>query len=80
MARLYALWFQATPSQAPCQASSLSIGEEIIFTLTSAQHKGSMEELDHNWWEIQYYDGGFTHDDFFDFGDRFEMAPETPAA
>jgi catechol 2,3-dioxygenase-like lactoylglutathione lyase family enzyme len=39
-----------------------------------------MEDLDHNWWEIQYYEGGFTHDDFFDFGDRFEMAPEPQAA
>lgn len=31
-----------------------------------------MEDLDHNWWEIQYYDG-FQHDDLFDFGDRFSM-------
>ena len=31
------------------------------------------EDLDHNWWEIRYYEGGFTHDDYFDFGDRFEM-------
>ena len=30
-----------------------------------------MEDLDHNWWEIQYYANGFQHDDFFDFGDRF---------
>jgi catechol 2,3-dioxygenase-like lactoylglutathione lyase family enzyme len=30
-----------------------------------------MEDLDHNWWEIQYYENGFQHDDFFDFGDRF---------
>jgi catechol 2,3-dioxygenase-like lactoylglutathione lyase family enzyme len=29
-----------------------------------------IEDLDHNWWEIQYYDG-FQHDDLFDFGDRF---------
>ncbi len=28
------------------------------------------EDLDHNWWEILYYDG-FQHDDAFDFGDRF---------
>ena len=32
-----------------------------------------MEDLDHNWWEIQCYEGGFTHDDYFDFGDRFPM-------
>jgi catechol 2,3-dioxygenase-like lactoylglutathione lyase family enzyme len=30
-----------------------------------------MEDQDYNWWEIQYYDG-FLHDDFFDFGDRFD--------
>jgi catechol 2,3-dioxygenase-like lactoylglutathione lyase family enzyme len=29
-----------------------------------------LEDLDHNWWEIQYYDG-VQHDDMFDFGDRF---------
>lgn len=30
-----------------------------------------LEDLDHNWWEIQYYENGFQHDDYFDFGDRF---------
>jgi len=30
------------------------------------------EDLNHSWWEIQYYDG-FLHDDFFDFGDRYAM-------
>ncbi len=30
------------------------------------------EDLDHNWWEISFYDG-FIHDDDFDFGDRFSM-------
>lgn len=29
-----------------------------------------LEDLDHNWWEIQNL-GGFQHDDLFDFGDRF---------
>jgi catechol 2,3-dioxygenase-like lactoylglutathione lyase family enzyme len=28
------------------------------------------EDLNHSWWEIEYYDG-FLHDDFFDFGDRY---------
>lgn len=28
-----------------------------------------IEDLDHNWWEIQYYDGT-QHDDLFDFGDQ----------
>jgi hypothetical protein len=32
-----------------------------------------MEDLDHNWWEIQYYENGFQHDDLFDYGDRFSM-------
>ncbi|MGQ0652829.1 MAG: VOC family protein [Betaproteobacteria bacterium] len=31
-----------------------------------------MEDLDHNWWEIQHVPG-FVHDDLFDFGDRFSM-------
>lgn len=31
-----------------------------------------LEDLDHNWWEIQYY-SSFQHDDMFDFGDRFAM-------
>ena len=30
------------------------------------------EDLNHSWWEIEYYDG-FLHDDFFDFGDRYAM-------
>lgn len=29
-----------------------------------------IEDLDHNWWEIQHYDG-LQHDDIFDFGDCF---------
>jgi predicted lactoylglutathione lyase len=31
-----------------------------------------LEDLDHNWWEIQHYPS-FQHDDMFDFGDRFSM-------
>ena len=31
-----------------------------------------MEDLDHNWWEIQHYPG-FANQDLFDFGDRFSM-------
>lgn len=30
-----------------------------------------LEDLDHNWWEFQYYEGT-QHDDMFDFGDQFE--------
>lgn len=29
-----------------------------------------LEDLDHNWWEVQYYDG-LQSEDMFDFGDRF---------
>jgi catechol 2,3-dioxygenase-like lactoylglutathione lyase family enzyme len=29
------------------------------------------EDMNHIWWEIEYYDG-FLHDDFFDFGDRYK--------
>jgi catechol 2,3-dioxygenase-like lactoylglutathione lyase family enzyme len=39
-----------------------------------------LEDLDHNWWEIQCYENGFQHDDFFDFGDRFTMDEEGDAA
>lgn len=31
-----------------------------------------MEDADHNWWEIQYFDG-FQNEDLFDFGDRYSM-------
>jgi len=37
------------------------------------------EDLDHNWWEIQSYDG-FQHDDMFDFGDRFSMDDDADVA
>ncbi len=29
-----------------------------------------LEDLDSNWWEVQYYQG-YQNDDMFDFGDRF---------
>ena len=32
-----------------------------------------IEDLDHNWWEVQHFEG-FQHDDMFDFGDRFTPA------
>ena len=31
-----------------------------------------LEDLDHNWWEVQHIPG-FQHDDLFEFGDRFSM-------
>ncbi len=36
-----------------------------------------LEDADQNWWEIQYYENGFQHDDFFDFGDRFGQAEKS---
>ena len=36
-------------------------------------------DCDHNWWEVQHYDG-FQHDDMFDFGDRFAMDAGTASA
>jgi len=33
-----------------------------------------LQDLDTNWWEFQYYPG-FIHDDLFEFGDRYELAP-----
>ena len=35
-----------------------------------------LEDLDHNWWEVQYIPG-FQHEDMFDFGDRFSMDDNT---
>ena len=31
-----------------------------------------LEDLDHNWWEVQYFED-FQHDDLFEFGDIFSM-------
>ena len=31
-----------------------------------------LEDLDHNWWEVQYYPG-VQDEDLFDFGERFSM-------
>jgi predicted lactoylglutathione lyase len=39
-----------------------------------------LEDLDHNWWEIQHYENGFQHDDFFDFGDRFSSDEDGDAS
>jgi catechol 2,3-dioxygenase-like lactoylglutathione lyase family enzyme len=36
------------------------------------------EDMNHTWWEIEYYDG-FLHDDFFDFGDRYHDSVLEPA-
>ena len=36
-----------------------------------------MEDLDHNWWEVQHYPG-FQNEDLFDFGDRCELFQVAP--
>ena len=36
-------------------------------------------DCDHNWWEVQHYEG-LQHDDMFDFGDRFAMDAGTASA
>jgi catechol 2,3-dioxygenase-like lactoylglutathione lyase family enzyme len=38
-----------------------------------------LEDLNHNWWEVQHYDG-YLHDDFFDFGDRFGESVLAPGS
>jgi catechol 2,3-dioxygenase-like lactoylglutathione lyase family enzyme len=30
-----------------------------------------LEDLDQNWWEVQFYEAGYQHTDMFDFGDVF---------
>jgi catechol 2,3-dioxygenase-like lactoylglutathione lyase family enzyme len=30
-----------------------------------------IEDLDYNWWEIQFYEAGYQHTDIFEFGDVF---------
>lgn len=38
-----------------------------------------LQDRDHNWWEVQYYGGGYQHEDMFDFGDRYESSKKLPA-
>jgi catechol 2,3-dioxygenase-like lactoylglutathione lyase family enzyme len=38
-----------------------------------------LEDLDHNWWEVQHIPG-FQHEDMFDFGDRYSMDDESNPA
>ncbi|SCK14970.1 Catechol 2,3-dioxygenase [Variovorax sp. HW608] len=33
-----------------------------------------LQDLDNNWWEVQYYSAGYQHEDMFDFGDRYESS------
>jgi catechol 2,3-dioxygenase-like lactoylglutathione lyase family enzyme len=40
-------------------------------TLQHGVYSFYLEDMDYNWWEVQYYDGGFQAEDLFDFGDMF---------
>jgi catechol 2,3-dioxygenase-like lactoylglutathione lyase family enzyme len=33
-----------------------------------------IEDLDYNWWEIQFYEAGYQHSDIFEFGDVFNTS------
>ncbi|VCU68830.1 Glyoxalase-like domain protein [Pigmentiphaga humi] len=49
------------------------IGQIMDLVKQHGTYSFYFEDLDHNWWEIQYYDG-IQHDDMFDFGDRYSAA------
>jgi catechol 2,3-dioxygenase-like lactoylglutathione lyase family enzyme len=38
-----------------------------------------IQDLDYNWWEIQYYEAGYQHSDIFDFGDVFTSSLPSPS-
>ncbi|RZS85465.1 VOC family protein [Pigmentiphaga kullae] len=70
----------ATPAQVDAAweaAKTLQQKYEIRQVLSVKSQHGVysfyLEDLDHNWWEIQHYDG-FQHDDVFAAGDRHSMA------
>ena len=52
------------------------IGQILPIAQQHGVYSFYFEDLNHSWWEIEYYDG-FLHDDFFDFGDRYAM-DDTP--
>ncbi|OVZ60252.1 hypothetical protein CDO44_09115 [Pigmentiphaga sp. NML080357] len=69
----------ATPGEVEAAweaARSLQAEYEIRQVLSIRNQHGVysfyLEDLDHNWWEIQHYDG-FQHDDVFRAGDRHTM-------
>jgi catechol 2,3-dioxygenase-like lactoylglutathione lyase family enzyme len=49
------------------------IGQIMPVNMQHGVYSFYFEDLNHSWWEIEYYDG-FLHDDFFDFGDRYTDA------
>ena len=40
-------------------------------TLQHGVYSFYLEDMDYNWWEVQYYEGNFQDEDLFDFGDLF---------
>lgn len=36
-----------------------------------------IQDLDYNWWEIQFYEAGYQHSDIFDFGDVYTSSLAT---
>jgi catechol-2,3-dioxygenase len=47
------------------------IGAIMPVEMVGGRYSFYLEDLNHSWWEIQYY-RGCMHDDFFDFGDMTE--------
>jgi catechol 2,3-dioxygenase-like lactoylglutathione lyase family enzyme len=45
------------------------IGAITPIEFVGGRYSFYFEDLDQNWWEIQYYKGSM-HDDFYDFGDQ----------
>jgi predicted lactoylglutathione lyase len=57
---------------AVAEKDNWEIGEITDPVDTHGVYSFYIQDLDSNWWEFQYYDGGFQNEDFFDFGDRFK--------
>lgn len=53
------------------------IGKITQPTMRHGIYSFYLEDLDGNYWEIEYYDGS-VHEDAFDFGDRFSMEDGSP--
>jgi catechol 2,3-dioxygenase-like lactoylglutathione lyase family enzyme len=47
------------------------IGNILPIEMVGGRYSFYMEDLNHSWWEVQYYKGCM-HEDFFDFGDMTE--------
>ena len=83
-AGLHNHWGMDVPTPADVDAAheaALSVKDQYGLKLVTKplQQHGAysfyVEDMDSNFWEIQYYPG-FQHDDIFDFGDRFLLTGE----